>query len=240
MDFSHKEIDREGMATLAVMSNADNFNEWMYNTIVPYCDGDILEIGSGLGNVSTFFIENKKQIYLSDVRENYINLLQQRFSFKQNRVLHVDIVHPKFMQQYRKLLGRFDSVFSLNVVEHLKDDSLAIQNMVSLLKLGGNLIVLVPAYQFLYNNFDVTLEHYRRYDKQRLKDLMNSHGEIIKATYFNSLGILGWFISGNVFRNRPLPEKEVKLYNLMIPIAKLIDKVTFNRIGLSVICVIRK
>ena len=72
-------------------------------------------------------------------------------------------------------------------MEHIKDDHLAIKNMVKLLKPGGNLVILVPAYQALYNNFDTTLEHYRRYNKKSLTSLMGNYGEIISAFYFNML-----------------------------------------------------
>ena len=37
-----------GTDTLEVISEADNFNRWMYETIKPHCSGEILEIGSGI------------------------------------------------------------------------------------------------------------------------------------------------------------------------------------------------
>jgi 2-polyprenyl-3-methyl-5-hydroxy-6-metoxy-1,4-benzoquinol methylase len=51
------------------------------------------------------------------------------------------------------------------VVEHIKDDRLAIANCKKLLKKNGHLIILVPAYRYLYNEFDKELEYYRRYNK---------------------------------------------------------------------------
>jgi 2-polyprenyl-3-methyl-5-hydroxy-6-metoxy-1,4-benzoquinol methylase len=71
--------------------------------------------------------------------------------------------------------GTFDTVYALNVVEHIKDDNLAISNAKKLLKHDGNIIILVPAYQALYNRFDIVLEHYRRYNEQRLNSLLSNH-----------------------------------------------------------------
>ena len=51
-EFSFKEIDEEGMETLKAISEANKFNEWMYERIAPDCSGKILEIGSGIGNIS--------------------------------------------------------------------------------------------------------------------------------------------------------------------------------------------
>ena len=61
------EIDHEGMETLAVVSEAQQLNRWMYKTIEPFCTGKILEIGSGIGNISSFFIHDNHEIYLSDL-----------------------------------------------------------------------------------------------------------------------------------------------------------------------------
>ena len=46
LDFHYKEIDVDGQATLEAIDKADNFNEWMYQTIKPYCKGKALEIVS--------------------------------------------------------------------------------------------------------------------------------------------------------------------------------------------------
>jgi hypothetical protein len=69
---------------------------------------------------------------------------------------------------------------------------------------------------------------------------MGNYGEIISAFYFNAVGTLGWWVSGKLFKNKMIPEGEMKLYNTLVPIIKIVDKVTFNKVGLSVICVIIK
>ena len=240
MEFNRKDIDQEGLDILDVVSKAKKLNNWMYKTIEPYCKGTTLEIGSGLGNISEFFVTNKYDISVSDLRENYRTILKDKFNLPENKVLDLDIVDPDFDTKSKNLLNTFDSVFSLNVVEHIKDDNLAIRNMVKLLKPSGNLVILVPAYQALYNNFDSTLEHYRRYNKKSLTSLMGNYGEIISSFYFNAVGILGWWVSGKIFKNKMIPEGEMKLYNTLVPIIKMVDKVTFNKVGLSVICVIKK
>lgn len=240
MNFNQKEIDQEGLEILEVISKAKKLNRWMFETIEPYCKGAVLEIGSGIGNISEFFVNKNNDISVSDLRENYRTILKSKFNLPDTKVLDLDIVDLDFDTKSKHLLNKFDSVFSLNVVEHIKDDDLAIKNMVKLLKPGGHLVILVPAHQALYNNFDVTLEHYKRYNKNTLTRLMENYGEVISSFYFNAVGILGWWVSGKLFKNKMIPEGEMKLYNTFVPIIKLADAVTFNRIGLSVICVIKK
>lgn len=240
MNFEYSELDVEGMDTLSSIGVADNFNQWMYKTISPFCDRKILEVGSGVGNISKYFIENKDNIYVSDIRENYRTILKNNFSLADDQVLDLDIVHHNFDNVYAQLIGQFDSIFCLNVVEHIKDDKQAIDNMIKLLKPGGKLTVLVPAFQALYNDFDVALEHYRRYTLHTLSSIMLNRGKLVKRFYFNSLGILGWFISGKLMKNRIIPVGQMKIYNKIVPLVKLLDIILFRKVGLSVVCVIEK
>lgn len=238
--FEYKDIDQEGLEILDVISSATKFNHWLYETVAPFCTGKILEIGSGVGNISDFFIKDKQSIYLSDIRSNYRSILEKKFNLSSGRVLDIDIAHPDFNQKYTSLLSSFDSVFALNVVEHIKEDDLAIKNMLSLLKPGGQMIILVPAYQSLYNAIDLSLEHFKRYNKKTLSALMRKYAPIKKTFYFNATGILAWWISGKILRHKTIPAGEMKLYNTFVPVFKLVDTLIAKKMGLSVICVIQK
>ena len=238
--FEYKDVDQEGLEILDVISSATKFNHWLYETVEPFCNGKILEIGSGVGNISDFFLKDKKNIHLSDIRYNYRSILGEKFNVASNNVLDIDIAHSDFNTTYSALLSSFDSVFALNVVEHIKNDDLAIKNMLSLLKPGGRMTILVPAYQALYNDIDLSLEHFRRYNKKSLTTLMGKYAPVSKAFYFNATGILAWWISGKILRHKTIPASEMRLYNTFVPVFRIIDKVVMKKIGLSVICVIQK
>jgi len=238
--FQFKDLDQEGLEILDVISAATKFNRWIYETVAPHCSGKILEIGSGLGNISAFFMKDQKDITLSDIRANYRTALESNFNLKENSVLNIDIAHPDFTTTYSTLLNSFDSVFALNVVEHIKEDELAIKNMYQLLKPGGEMCILVPAYQALYNNIDHSLEHFRRYNKKSLSALMGKYAPIKKAFYFNAAGIFAWWFSGKILRQKTIPAGEMKLYNAFVPVFKIVDIIGLKRMGLSVICVIQK
>ena len=234
-----KEFDFEGEENLRAIAEADKFNEWMYQQVVPHCTGKILEIGSGIGNISYFFDRDGMDIDLSDIREQYRTYLKK--SFEKRAVLDMDIVADGFIEMHGDKLGTYDAVFALNVVEHIKDDKLAIENMIKLLKPGGKIIILVPAYQWLYNGFDVALEHFKRYTKSRLLGIFPTTGaKLIRSWYFNFAGIFGWFLVGSVMKKKLIPESNMKLYNVLTPIFKIADKVVLNKMGLSVIAVYQK
>ena len=237
-DFIFKELDEEGMSTLEAIAGAPAFNEWMYKTTSPNLSGKILEIGSGIGNISEFYLRDGRQIMVSDIRDNYCDFLKGKYGSNPHfgGVRNIDLVHPDFDSQYADLLETFDGLFALNVVEHIKDDQQALINAKKLLKKGGNITILVPAYQFLFNQFDEALEHYRRYNRSQMENLFKAAGlEITGSQYFNLAGIAGWFVSGQILKKKVIPGGQMNLYNALVPIFKIVDKVTFNHAGLSVI-----
>ena len=110
-----------------------------------------------------------------------------------------------------------------------------------MLKPGGKLIILVPAYQALYNQFDKELFHYRRYTTSSLSDVFKKAGiPIEKKFYFNAAGILGWYVSGKIQKNKTIPKGQMGLYNKLVPLFKIADQILMNSMGLSAVCVGKK
>ncbi len=234
------EHDPDGELTLHVIAAASRFNRWMYETIAPFCTGRILEIGSGIGNISAFFLRDRFRMTLSDLRSGYCEMLKSKFPDPgyPESIIRMDLADPDFENEYKSLLCTFDTVFALNVIEHIEKDSLAIQNCRRLLKSGGRIIILVPAFQALYNKFDENLGHHRRYNLQSLGALLSNNGfRIIHSRYFNLAGIPGWYYSGRILKNNTIPGGQMKIYDMMVPLFRLADKIIFNAAGLSVISV---
>jgi SAM-dependent methyltransferase len=234
-----KEFDPIGEETLVTISKADKFNKWVYDVINPYCEGRILEIGSGIGNITNYFVKHNYDITASDLRASYLEILN--LNFPTIKKVSIDIVKVDFEQNYSLYLKSFDTIYALNVVEHIEMDKLAIENMLSLLKKNGKLIILVPAFQALYNNFDEELMHYRRYNRRSLEKIMNNpNTSIIKSFYFNGVGILGWFFFGKILKRTSISNSSMQAYNFLVPIFRIIDYFFNSFFGLSVICIIKK
>lgn len=235
-------LHNSGHISLEVMSKADKFNKWMAETIAPYVSGATLEIGSGLGNISRYFINDNYQITLSDIDPYYLDILKNQFQNTSNvkDIIPIDLQLPHFTECYKELENKFDTVFYLNVLEHLEFEDLAIQNSQFLLKPGGSLIVLVPAYSFLFSEMDKELDHYRRYSKKRINDVFQRNNMVVmKSFYFNFLGISAW-IYGKMKKLKTVPKSEMSTFNALIPLAKFLDKVLLHSMGLSVISIAKK
>jgi len=232
--------DPEGEATLEALSQAPAFNRWMYQIIRPYLAGPVLEIGSGIGNLSRFLLDDGLQLTLSDLRSGYCRRLRETFGARPNcgGVVQLDLLHPAFDQAFADLRGSFQTVFALNVVEHVANDLHAVANCRKLLRAGGRLVLLVPAFNTLFNRLDTALGHYRRYTRPTLKALYQANDmPVERSFYFNLAGMPGWFVSGALLGNRLVPAWQVRVYNALVPVFRLLDLLVGRSIGLSVIAV---
>lgn len=239
-EFNFPEIDEIGIETLDAISFAPRFNKWMYETIKKHCSGNILEVGSGIGNISHHFINDNYSIELSDIRDNYLDILKDNYGGQVADIFKMDLTDPEFNRKFEHKFDSYDTVFALNVIEHIEDDTLAIKNAKKLLKKDGRIIILVPAFQLLYNSFDTALEHYRRYTLKKLNTLLETEFLIQHSQYFNAFGMLGWFVSGKILKKKSIPKNQMQLYDKLLFVAKMIDKLVINKIGLSVISVGKK
>jgi ubiquinone/menaquinone biosynthesis C-methylase UbiE len=78
----------------------------------------------------------------------------------------------------------FDIVSMLDVLEHLRDDDVALREVHRVLRPGGHLVWSVPAYKKLWSRHDVALQHYRRYERLELQQLLKRHGFQIRRLSF--------------------------------------------------------
>lgn len=84
------------------------------------------------------------------------------------------------------LLGRFDIVTCLDVLEHLDDDIDGLRTIGALLVPGGQAVVTVPAYAWLWGGEDEISAHRRRYTRAALLAASRAAGlEVLYASYFN-------------------------------------------------------
>jgi len=230
-----------GDANLDVLEDAEHFTEWLFENVRQYLHGTILEIGSGKGTYSKKLIRDYPQhtITLSDIDPRYMAQLEHDFGSS-----HVNVHSLDFgKREYFEALGRrYDSVFAINVLEHVKEDVQAFHNVYTVLTPGGTLVVLVPAHRILFNCIDEALGHYRRYTKEELRNKAQEAGFLVEQiSYFNALSIPGWYLNGTILRRPMVNRRLVNLYDALVPLVRPIEKYLLrNRLGISLIAVLKR
>ncbi len=83
-------------------------------------------------------------------------------------------------------VGQYDVIVACDVIEHLKDDFGAVKWIFDHLRVGGLFIATVPAFQWLFNDHDRALGHFRRYEQQSFDRLLPQNCVKLSGGYFNS------------------------------------------------------
>lgn len=226
-----------GQETLRRMSALERYNDWIFRAIRPWIGRRVLEVGSGIGNFSHYFLD-REQLILTDIRDDYLNRLRERYgAFGNVAVERYDLeVSGGHFSDYR-----VDTVISLNVLEHIDDDRLALAESYSLLAPGGRIILQLPAHKVLYGSLDINLDHFRRYTVRDIRRKLAACGfEIEHIRRFNMFGAFGWFFASRVLRRRILPEGQLGLFNLLTPFFMAVERIIPVPIGLSLLVIGRK
>jgi glycosyltransferase involved in cell wall biosynthesis len=212
--------DEHGSEILARLNRAPRFTKWMADTIRPYLGERVLEIGAGIGNLTSNLVP-RKVYWASDINPQYLDRLKK---LKQTRpYLHVQYTDASEEQTYPE--PQFDTVICLNVVEHLQDDLKALQNIRASLQKDGRAIILVPNGPQLYGSLDRVLGHFRRYTKEQLVDVCERAGfRVEKVLKFNRIGAPGWWWNGIVMKSTTFGFWQIKLLNTLLPIVRPIDR----------------
>jgi len=186
-----------------------NYNKWVFDTISPYVGNSIIDVGAGQGNFLPYLL-NKESIITIDILDTFVDNLRRLYKSQKNiHVFKCDIQDDNVIM----LSGPYniDTVICNNVLEHVKDDLRALYNIHKILNNKGNLILILPAFQILYNEWDKAVGHFRRYDFQDIKaKLTKTSFKIQLKFYINTLGLLGWFLNGGILRNTPAKNKLIK------------------------------
>jgi 2-polyprenyl-3-methyl-5-hydroxy-6-metoxy-1,4-benzoquinol methylase len=92
------------------------------------------------------------------------------------------------MDQEPSLLGRYDAVFLLDVIEHINDDASFLTAALRHLRPGGLVVINVPAGMLFYSDFDKAVGHVRRYTQRSLAKLLDRCG--VEAPTTKAWGLL--------------------------------------------------
>jgi glycosyltransferase involved in cell wall biosynthesis len=230
--------DEHGSAILARLSRAPNFNRWMADVIRPYVGERVLEIGSGIGNLTQQLVP-RKEYCATDVNPLYLDALQNLRTGKPYlRTQFTDVTDARTFPKSEA--GGFDTVICLNVLEHVQDDVGALRNIRDALVPGGRAVVLVPQGPRLYGTLDEVLGHVRRYDRASLEAAGRAAGfEVDDILEFNRVGTAAWVWNGKVLRRRHFGLGQVLALNALTPAMRAVEP-WFPAPALSLIAVLRR
>ena len=211
-----------GAQTLHALSAAPRFNRWMADTIRPFVGERVLEIGSGIGNLTRALVRGRVRYVATDISSEHMMRLKSRFPQRPNlEVHHCDLTVPG---DFTPFSSSMDTVICLNVLEHVEDDAMGLRNIYSILDHGGRAIVLVPEGMSVYGTIDKALGHFRRYSEDELKSKMEKTGfHVEQMVRFNRVSRPAWFVSGRIIKRTALDVNQMRVYDRLVWLWRRID-----------------
>jgi SAM-dependent methyltransferase len=219
---------------LAIFGKAVNWKSYLYDWIKPYLFGVVLEVGAGIGETTKALTKG--------VYERWV-CLEPDMSF--NALLESKIEKGCLPSYCESILGKvsdlpqkmhYSTILYLDVMEHIKDDKLEFAEALSRTKRGGYLIILSPAYQKLFSDFDRAVGHYRRYNRRMMKEFRCPNAELVCLRYLDSVGLGASFANSILLRRATPSEKQIFVWDkCMIPLSRVLDPILCHSVGRSIL-----
>lgn len=217
---------------LSLFKDARNWKSYFSSKIGKYIAGDVLEVGAGIGVNTEFLVlsgSSIKTVTLVEPDPEQANQIPGNLSAwgGEARVVAGTIAN---------LMEEFDSILYIDVIEHIEDATAELQRAKEMLKPGGFLIVLVPAFAFLYSPFDAQIGHFRRYNRKLLRSEL-PQGLIRKEEfYLDSMGFFASLANRFLLKQSAPTKANIQFWDKgLIPLSKVTDVLTFNQFGKSLV-----
>jgi len=215
-----------GAATLDALAEAPRFNQWMADTIRPYMQGRVLELGAGIGNLTKILApdrDNRNSYLATDIDPVYLERLQALFPPGSSAV-EVHRCDLTDARDFQRLEGQADTVICMNVLEHVRDDRAALAHIFAALRSGGRAILLVPQGPKLFGSLDVAVGHIRRYSEEELRSKIEEAGfQFEKLIPFNRISRPGWLWQGKVRKQTTLSARQMRRFDSLVWLWRRID-----------------
>ena len=185
-----------------------------------------VEIGSGIGSNAH---------YLSKYFNSYQGFEPDQKLVTQSLNLKYDFSVGDISSLQKTIDG---CIVYIDVLEHIADDRTELELAAGHLSPGSNLFILVPAHNYLFSDFDHAVGHHRRYSKRMLRSAVPPTLSILDMRYLDSIGYIALIARKILRRNGNPSSAQVKLWDRLVPISKLIDFTVRYRIGKSLLVIL--
>ena len=215
------------------LREAKNYRKAIIREFQHFLRGRVLEIGAGIGQITAVLASQPdvEQVLAVEPEQSFVERFDR--SSPKIQVLHGTASHVGSRD--------WNVILSVNVLEHIEHDSAELCRYRELLApRSGFLCMLVPACPELYSPLDRDFGHFRRYQTGELDAKMEETGFAVERQfYFNKVGVLAWWLGNTLFGQRTITVWQLKLYNVLTPIFRLLDRL-LPTTGLSTVVVARK
>lgn len=225
---------------LEIIEEAQRYGEYIFGLFQPFIGRRVLEVGAGIGTMSRKLVRSADLVIGIEPNTNCLARLEAnmgsepRFTMLSRHLEECDRIELQHHQ--------LDTVYCVNVLEHIEDDVEALRTFKNVIVPGGHVLIYVPAIQAAYGPLDAELGHHRRYSKRSLRAAFDASGlELISLRYANLIGLIGWMYNSHVAKSRHHSLGQVQVYERFVaPWALPLERMIPPPIGSSLAAIARK
>jgi len=217
------------------LSEAVNYRRWLAGQAGRHLGDDPIEIGAGIGDYAAEWLTTVDRITVTESDDDRLTALHLRFG-DDPRVSVQPLMLPATAR------GQHSCVVAFNVLEHIQDDVDALRSAARLLRPGGTVVLIVPAFPSAMSRFDRSVGHVRRYRRTPLSTVLTQAGLIPdEVRYINPVGLLNWYLFCVALGWFPGNGLLLRAYDrLVVPLAERIERRWRPPFGQSLFAVARK
>jgi SAM-dependent methyltransferase len=230
-----------GGTELELFARAVRWKSYFASQIRPFLRGDVLEVGAGIGGTTRMLCDDRS------LRWTCLEPDFRMASALAGRVRDLPSATPVDVRVGTladlEASRRFDCILYIDVLEHIEDDAAEMARAAAHLRPGGRIIVLAPAHDVVYSEFDAAVDHHRRYDRRTLQRAMPRDAGLAceRLIYLDSVGLL-LSLTNRIFLRRAMPTVRNVLFwdRVCVPVSRLVDRWMGHRVGKTVLGVWRR
>jgi len=220
------------------LSDAHRYRRWLADLARPYLGDEPIEIGSGTGDYALEWASSVRRFTATEADQTRFAQLGTRFADHAVIAARWLLLPADPAQDDAE---RHSAALAYNVLEHIPDHVTALRDMAALVRPGGAVVVLVPAFPSAMSRFDRALGHERRYTRASLGAALREAGlRVEQLRYVNPVGLLSWYVAVKALGLTPHNGALLRLYDrTIVPVARLADRRLPVPFGQSVFAVAR-
>jgi ubiquinone/menaquinone biosynthesis C-methylase UbiE len=220
---------------LEIFAHALRWKAYFSSFLAPY-GKKVLEVGAGIGATTAILCDGSQEEWLC-LEPDLELLAQVEEQIRCGTLPSCCRVHAGTVRNLEPE-ALFDSILYIDVLEHIEDDRAELEQAARHLAIGGRLMVLSPAYPFLYSPFDEAIGHYRRYTRASFTALTPQGCKQDKLLYLDSVGLFT-SLANRLLLRQSLPTHAQILFwdRKLVPLSKFFDRITGFNVGRSIVAI---
>jgi SAM-dependent methyltransferase len=195
----------------SALSEATNYRRALLRDFDSYLQGNVLEVGAGIGQITSDLLRRSQIKKLISVEPDAAFCARISEQFPGHDLLQGTVNELKSELDW-------DAILSINVLEHIEDDEEELATYHRLLQPArGALCLFVPARPEIYAPIDKDFGHFRRYTRPELRKKLDSAGfELVLFRYYNFVGYFAWWLNFRILKKRSFDVSAVRFFDKAI------------------------